>query len=83
MKIGFPGLEKSWKIDKWGKVMEKSWNLRFPRNQNYFSIYIVMFRDWEAIVGPLLFFNRLIHFLYIYYFYLKMVMKFGNFGHEK
>ena len=30
MKIGFPGLEKLWKIDKWGKVMEKSWNLRFP-----------------------------------------------------
>ena len=31
----------------------------------------------------LLFFNTLYIFLYIYYFYLKMVMKFGNFGHEK
>ena len=30
MKIGLPGLEKSRKIDKWRKVMEKSWNLRFP-----------------------------------------------------
>ena len=42
---------------------------------------IVMFRDWEAIVGHLLFLS--IFYLYIYYFYLKMVMKFGNFGHEK
>ena len=41
---------------------------------------IVMFRDWEAIVGHLLFLS--IFYLYIYYFYLKMVMKFGNFGHE-
>ena len=34
-------------------------------------------------MGHLLFLNTFIHYLYIYYFYLKMVVKFGNFGHEK
>ena len=35
-------------------------------------------------MGHLLFFiHNLCFFLYIYYFYLKMVIKFGNFGHEK
>ena len=55
----------------YGKVMEFEISLK----SDFFR---------EAIVGLLLFF--LIHlypFLYIYYFYLKIVMKFGNFGNEK
>ena len=43
-----------------------------------------MFRDWEAIVGHLLFVIYIYTFFIhtFYYFYLKMVMKFGNFGQE-
>ena len=35
-----------------GKVMEFEISLK----REFFSIYIVMFRDWETIVGHLLFF---------------------------
>ena len=48
MKIGFPGLEKSWKRDKWGKVMEFEISLK----PEFVFIYI-----WDGLLVAGLFFT--------------------------
>ena len=60
-----------------GKVKEFEISLK----PDFFVIYSVMFRDCRQLWN-IYFFNTFIHLLYIYHFYLKMVMKFGNFSRE-